>query len=158
MGFDGSAVLVERARELGGGSFIVLTYEAFAADPQSVGRGFGVAVCNFSLLGEHVADLLSALAEVVVREGTLVIQTVHPATVEDRPSEDGWREESFEPLRPLEFSPMPWYYRTVESWKHELEVSGWRSVRMLEPPNPETGAAASLVIIARSGSQPSAAR
>lgn len=148
VGFDGSAALVERAREMGGGSFVVLSYEGFAEEPDHVGRDHDVAVANFSLLAERVADLLSALRRVVSPHGRLVIQTVHAVSVEGRPSEDGWREETFGPLAPLEFSAMPWYFRTAASWEDELERTGWRIVRRHAPIDPRTGAEASLILVA----------
>lgn len=148
VGFDGSSQLIDRARELGGGSFIALSYGAFARDPERVGRDHHVAVCNFSLLGREVRGLLSALLHVVAAGGRLVIQTVHPATVEDRPREDGWREETFDPLAPLEFSAMPWYFRTRDSWIEELQESGWRIVEVREPQHPSTGEPLSLILLA----------
>jgi SAM-dependent methyltransferase len=148
VGFDGSARLVDRARELGDGSFVVLTYDAFSDDPARVGADHDVAVSNFSLLGEHIGGLLRALRRAVVPGGRLVIQTVHPDTVADRPGQDGWREETFERLAPLEFSAMPWYFRTLESWIGELERSGWRNVLVLEPRYPSTGEVASVILLA----------
>jgi 2-polyprenyl-3-methyl-5-hydroxy-6-metoxy-1,4-benzoquinol methylase len=147
VGFDGSAELVERAREMGGGTFLELSYERFTAAPAAAGSGFDVAVCNFSLLGESLTRLLTALGAVVTPAGRLVIQTVNPATADEGP--DGWREERFEPLRPLGFAPMPWYHRSVSSWRAELERSGWAVADLAEPADPRTGAPASLVITAR---------
>lgn len=82
-----------------------------------------------------------------VRGGCLVIQTVHPAR-EDRPWQDGWREERFEPLALLEFSVMPWYFRRMASWSAELDRAGWRVVETREPGDPASGAIASLVLVA----------
>lgn len=149
VGFDGSAELVERAREMGGGTFLELSYERFTAAPATAGSGFDVAVCNFSLLGESLTGLLAALGAVVTSAGRLVIQTVNPATADEGP--DGWREERFEPLQPLGFAPMPWYHRSVSSWRAELELSGWAVADLAEPADPRSGAPASLVVTARKG-------
>lgn len=157
VGFDGSARLVERARELGGGSFIALSYEAFAEDPGRAGRDHDVVVANFALLSEEIGPLLRALRRVVAATGSLVIQTVHPESVEGRPSADGWREETFTPLAPLAFSAMPWYFRTADSWVRELERNGWRVVEVREPVRPGTGEAASLILVAQAGPTPAPA-
>lgn len=146
-GFDGSDRLIERARELGGGTFVTLDYDAFAAEPAQVGDGFDVAVANFSLLGERVGDLFRALRRVVAPDGRMVIQTLHPAAV--GLTQDGWQEEKFEPLAPLPFTPMPWFFRNRESWERELEAGGWRVDEVREAANPVTGDPASLILMAR---------
>lgn len=146
-GFDGSDRLIERARELGGGTFVTMDYDAFATDPSAVGVGFDVAVANFSLLGEHLGGLLGAVRRVVGPEGGLVIQTVHPAAV--GLTHDGWQEEKFEPLAPLPFAPMPWFFRSRGAWERELETAGWRVDEVREPVNPVTGDVASLILMAR---------
>ena len=145
VGFDGSARLIERAMERGGAAYVVLDYDAFAAEPERAGRDFDVAVANFSLLGESIAPLLRALGRVVTPDGRLVIQTVHPANIG---TVDGWQEERYEPLAPLPFAPMPWYFRTRESWQRVLEESGWRVEDAREPINPATEKPASLILIA----------
>jgi 2-polyprenyl-3-methyl-5-hydroxy-6-metoxy-1,4-benzoquinol methylase len=156
-GFDGSARLIERARELGGASFVVVSYEVFVQDPVAVGRDFDVAVANFALFSEDIGPLLSALRRVVTSDGALVIQTVHPESVA-RPEADAWQEETFEPLAPLEFSAMPWYFRTIASWRTALERSGWVSIETSAPTDPRTGKPASLILRARpaAGPQPAA--
>lgn len=151
--FDGSARLVDRARQLGGGRFLVLSYSMFVENPDAVSREYDVAVSNFSLLGENIRPVLRAIGHATGPAGQLVIQTVHPTTMENRPHENGWREEAFEPLVPLEFSAMPWYFRTLESWIAELEESGWRTVEVRDPVNPRTGNAASLIVIANRGAR-----
>ena len=143
-GFDGSAPLIGHAIELGQGSFLVAGYEAFVHDPYLVGRDFDVAVANFSLFVEDVSPVLAAARRVVAPHGTLLIQTVHPSP-EDA---DGWRVERYEPLAPLPFTPMPWYFRTLPSWLSTLERAGWPSVQVREPTDPRTGAPASLILMA----------
>ena len=147
VGFDGSARLIDRATEVGGGTFVTLDYDAFARDPSRPGTAFDVAVANFSLLGEPVRALFRAIRSVVVPDGWFVIQTVHPTTI--AADTDGWQEERYEPLAPLPFVPMPWYFRTRASWERELEASGWRIDEVREPLNRITGKRASLILIAR---------
>ncbi len=145
IGFDGSERLIEHARALGGGTFVVASYDDFVADPHAIGRDFDVAVANFSLFAESPGDVLVAARQVVAPHGALVIQTVHGAAGDT----DGWREERYEPLAPLPFTPMPWYFRTVPSWLGELERAGWPDVEVREPLDPRTGEPASVVLVAR---------
>lgn len=148
VGFDGCARLVERARELGGGTFGVLSYSELAEDPKEVGEKFDVVVSNFSLLGKSIGKLLRALTQVTTARGRLVVQTAHPATMKERPHEDGWREETFDPLAPLKFSRMPWFFRTVDSWRSALRDGGWRIIEIREPVDARTEMAASLILFA----------
>ena len=145
LGFDGNARLIERAREQGGAEYLQLEYGAFAAHPDSMGVAFDVAVANFALLGESIDGVLCGLRVCVKPNGRLVVQTVHPANIE---GDDGWREERYEPLAPLPFAPMPWYFRTRASWGRILRDCGWRVEAVREPINPATRKPASLILIA----------
>lgn len=147
VGFDGSRELIDVAREHDSASFLLLDYDEFAREPARAGTGFGTAICNFSILADDVAPLLSAIRSVVHATGHLVIQTVHPMAPHDGGYADGWREETFENL-PGEWSPMPWYFRTVGSWIRELRAAGWLIDEVREPLHPETKRPASLILIA----------
>jgi 2-polyprenyl-3-methyl-5-hydroxy-6-metoxy-1,4-benzoquinol methylase len=148
VGIDASPPLIERARELGGGDFRVLAYEALAADPRAVdGAPFDAVACNFSLLGEELAPLLRALARLLAPGAPLLIQTVHPFTAAgEAPYGDGWREETFAGFGSGFQAPMPWYFRTVGSWLRVLAVAGFVVTSLDEPLNPSTGRPLSLLI------------
>jgi 2-polyprenyl-3-methyl-5-hydroxy-6-metoxy-1,4-benzoquinol methylase len=148
VGIDASPPLVERARELGGGDFRVLGYEALAADPAAVaGAPFDAVVCNFSLLGEELVPLLRALAQLLAPDAPLLIQTVHPfSAVGETPYRDGWREETFAGFGSGFQAPMPWYFRTVGSWLRVLAEAGFMVTSLDEPLNPSTGRPLSLLI------------
>ncbi|MGH7483207.1 MAG: class I SAM-dependent methyltransferase [Longimicrobiales bacterium] len=146
-GFDGTAALVESAQRLGGATFMLLDYSTFASDPMVVGTSYDVAVCNFSLLDRNVRPLLEALRRVATAGGHLVVQTVHPAAV-DGGDEDGWREEKYESL-PGTWEPMPWYFKTSDSWAADLRGAGWSPIGLQEPVHPHTGRPVSLIILAR---------
>lgn len=149
-GFDASAELVEQAQLGGAAKFLHLSYEQFATEPERIGRDYDVSVCNFSLLGEDLAPALKALRRVAKPSGHLIIQTVHPAVVSAGVRyEDGWRDETFEGL-PGQWSPMPWYFRTISSWIRELNSSGWQINECMEPLHPVTGQPASLIMQATS--------
>ncbi len=148
VGVDGSAELVRRAREAGGGTFLVLRYDEIEADPGRLGGPFDAVVCNFALLGDRVAPLLRALAAVLAPDGRLLVQTVHPFTAcGDAPYRDGWRTEDFAAFaRPFP-AAMPWYFRTVGSWLAEAREAGLEVVETEEPLHPETGRPLSLILV-----------
>ena len=177
-GFDASEALVAAARaawaagdvgdvdagDVGdvafprGGSFHVLDYDAFAAHPLQLGAGFDAAVCNFSLLGREIRDVLAGIREALAPGGRLVIQTAHPLAVSGAPGghgpasggpyRDGWREEDFRGMGASFPTPMPWYFRTIGSWVREIRGAGLRIEDCREPIHPETGAVLSLMWIA----------
>lgn len=148
VGFDSNPALVAAAAERGTGTAVEMDYAAFAARPESVGSGFDVAVCNFSLLGREIAPVIRACAEVLVPDGAFVVQTVHPvSSIGDGRYEDGWRVERFESM-PGDFrAPMPWYFRTIGTWIGDLLDAGLTLRVCREPLNPETGLPVSLLLI-----------
>ena len=123
-GVDASAPLIESARALGGADFLVASYDELPAGP------FDTIVANFSLLEEHLPQLPA--------HRHFVIQTLHPAFV-GGPYQDGWRTETLDGWR----EPMPWFFRTLESWSRAL--GGYGRVEILEPMHPETGVPASII-------------
>ena len=151
-GFDVSAGLIAEARRSCNANFIELSYEAFAAAPSRSGTDFDLVVCNFSLLGEDVSVLLEAIRKVIKPSGHLIIQTIHPYAPASGGYENGWREETFANL-PGEWSPMPWYFRTIGSWVEALTTSGWNISRVIEPLHPETRMPASLILDAVPGDE-----
>ena len=149
-GVDGSLPLVERARELGGGTFEVLLYEDLVAEPHRMQGPFDAIVCNFSLLSETIGPLLRALRSLLTEEGVLLIQTVHPFTAcGEEPYQNGWRMETFSGFGKAFPEKMPWYFRTAGSWLQELQQAGWRVTGFAEPLAPDTGRPLSLLLTAR---------
>jgi 2-polyprenyl-3-methyl-5-hydroxy-6-metoxy-1,4-benzoquinol methylase len=147
-GTDGSAALVARAHELGGGEFAVVSYDDLVAREEPARGPFDVAVLNFALLDERIAPLLSAVARRLAVGGAIVVQTVHPwVAAGDGPYLDGWREETFSAFGDGRFpSPMPWYFRTLASWWRELHGAGLALERIDEPTDPSTGRPLSLLL------------
>jgi 2-polyprenyl-3-methyl-5-hydroxy-6-metoxy-1,4-benzoquinol methylase len=147
VGVDASAPLIEQARQLGGGEFRVLSYETMVVDPTTAGGPYDVVALNFALLGESVSPLLSALASRLAAKGVLIIQTVHPWTaVGDQPYVDGWRMETFDAFGGAFPSPMPWYFRTLETWLAQIGGAGLSVTDLVEPRHPETKRPLSLVV------------
>lgn len=147
LGVDAVADLVARARRAGGGRFEVLSHEALADGV--LDARFDVCVCNFSLLGEaSVERLLARMPDLLVAGGALIVQTLHPPTVDPaQPYRDGWREGSWCGID-VEFqAPAPWYFRTLESWVRLFADSGLRIESLREPLHPRTAMPLSLVLV-----------
>jgi len=130
-GIDASEPLIEAARERGGAMFLAGDYD----DMQ--GR-FDVTVANFSLLDERIPKV----------DGTLIVQTVHPAFA-GGDYQDGWRTETFAAFEGHWPESMPWYFRTLESWSRALKDAGYVIDEIREPLHPQKGVPASLILIAR---------
>lgn len=146
-GVDACAELTVLAGEEGYAEVHCLPYAQLIEQPQRVGTAFDVIACNFSLLDEHVSELLNALAQIATADAHLIIQTLHPLSVEP-PYQDGWRLERFEPLGADGWHAMPWYYRTLESWFKTL-APGWTVQTIAEPQRPDALLPASLLLHAR---------
>ncbi|MEP9317826.1 methyltransferase domain-containing protein [Pseudomonas sp. LABIM340] len=146
VGVDASAPLIDSAQAAGGARFEVMDYAALIESGSSLGQ-FDVLVCNFALLDEYIAPLLGALRDRLNPGGRLLIQTVHPWTAcGDEPYADGWRLETFAVFGGEFRSPMPWFFRTLESWLALLSASGWRLRQLREPRHPDTGQPCSLLL------------
>lgn len=151
VGVDGCAALVDRACEKGGGCFRAIGYDEIIADPAILGQPYDGIVCNFSLLGEEIGDLLRSLRKAIVSDGHLLIQTVHPFTAcQEQPYVDGWKTETFDNFGGAFREPMPWYFRTVSSWFQQVSESGWRVGEFKEPTHPQTKIPLSMLLICQS--------
>jgi 2-polyprenyl-3-methyl-5-hydroxy-6-metoxy-1,4-benzoquinol methylase len=137
-GVDASHELIEDARKLGGGSFHALAYDELT----TIGETFDVIVANFSLLDERLP--LAALHALLREGGALVIQTVHPTAIG---TEEGWRVENFAAFEGEWPEPMPWYFRTRDSWTAALRAGGFVVEEVREPRHPETGKPLSLIFV-----------
>lgn len=156
-GVDAVPALVEAARSAdAAGDYRVLTYEALASGAMdgsledSPSAPFDLAVANFSLIGGEAVDaLVRHVPVLLVPRGTLIIQTLHPATARgEHPYVDGWREGSWAGFSRDFRDPPPWYYRTMGSWIRLLVRSGFQVQDVVEPLHPVTGNPASVLFVA----------
>lgn len=145
-GVDACEPLVRVAREAGGGTFEVLGYAEAADDPDRLGGPYDAVVFNFALLDESIGGVLRAAAKRLESGGRVVIQTVHPLTVEP-PYADGWREERYADFGG-DFEPTPWFFRTLGSWVRALDAVGLRIADVREPTPEAGGVPLSLVLVA----------
>ncbi len=147
-GTDVSFELIEQAQKEGGAHYLNLDYEAFCGNPKACGSEFDAVVFNFSLLEEDLVPVLKAAHSILAPGGRIVIQTVHPfSACGDAPYENSWRIEHFSAFGTLFPSPMPWYFRTLSSWMETLKKAGLNLNDLREPLHPETGQAASLILV-----------
>lgn len=150
VGVDGSAVLIESARETGGGTFYTLSYDAIIADPAQLHGPYDALVCNFALLGQELVPLLKALKPALAPDGYFLVQTVHPwMACGELPYTDGWRSEQFSAFGNEKWEPMPWYFRTLESWLGVFREAGFRLDHLHEPLDPDTRRPLSLLLTFR---------
>lgn len=148
VGIDGSAALIELARQAGG-SFIRLGYSELVTAPEAAGRNYDLIAANFALLEAELTPLLQALQSICTPQARLLIQTLHPHAAGGDYT-DGWRREDFAGFGGQSWAPMPWYFRTLGSWIELLHASGWQLESLSEPLHPHTGRPASLLLRARS--------
>ncbi|MET1079655.1 MAG: class I SAM-dependent methyltransferase [Pseudomonas sp.] len=146
VGVDASSALIEAAQQAGGGTFYLGSYAELAAGLVPLGNSFNVICANFALLHAEIAPLLRALRPLLAAGGALIIQTLHPWAVGGA-YRDGWREEDFASVEGA-WQPMPWYFRTLESWVEVLHESGYAVRQLYEPRHPETGVPLSMLCVA----------
>ncbi|HVE70915.1 MAG TPA: class I SAM-dependent methyltransferase [Thermoanaerobaculia bacterium] len=127
-GVDASLPLIASALTLGHARHAVGAYDALP-----FARAFDTIVANFSLLDDHVPALPP--------HRHFIVQTLHPATV-DPPHTDGWRTATLDGWT----DPMPWYFRTRESWLRVLRER-YEVVEVVEPKWPDSDEPASVIFV-----------
>jgi 2-polyprenyl-3-methyl-5-hydroxy-6-metoxy-1,4-benzoquinol methylase len=153
IGVDRSAPLIEAANQLGGASFLTLSYEELAS--HEFAEPFDAAVANFSILDDDTQPLLSAAARILNADGALVIQTIHPTFVAgDEPYANGWRTETFAAIEGEWPAPMPWYFRTLERWAADLSRGGYFIAEIREPRAEHGARPLSIIFVCRRGRLP----
>jgi 2-polyprenyl-3-methyl-5-hydroxy-6-metoxy-1,4-benzoquinol methylase len=144
VGIDGAEALIAAARAADpANQYRVLDYDSLAA--ADIGAGFDVAVFNYSLFAEVIVPLLQAAAARLTPRGVVVIQTLHPGDGR----EDGWLVEDFAAFDGPAWAAMPWYYRTLDSWRAALRDAGLHIWQLREPS--AAGRALSLLMICDRG-------
>lgn len=144
VGVDAQPMLIDAARLAGGGQFHVCRHADLHA--AQLGR-FDLLLCNFALLEEQLQPLLHSWHELLQPGGRLLIQTLHPLSAcAEQAYRDGWRMERFTGMGEGFPEAMPWYFRTLESWLALVAAAGWQLVARSEPPHPQSGIPASLLL------------
>lgn len=149
-GVDVIPALIDSARAAHPtGDYRVVSYEDIARGALDI--SVDVAVANFSLIGKDAVDaLLRSIPALLVPNGHVIVQTLHPATaLGELPYRDGWRPGSWAGFSAAFTNPAPWYFRTMGSWVALLADSGLALRELREPVHPERGTPASLILIAQ---------
>ncbi|GJL80565.1 MAG: hypothetical protein DHS20C01_01990 [marine bacterium B5-7] len=147
VGVDISSELIEAARLSDRSStYLVLDYETITNNPASVEGQFDLIIFNYSLFDEDIIPILTACKRLLTVDGNLLIQTVHPLSMDgNNECENGWREENFNSFPSQGWQPMPWYYRTFDSWTDTIEQTGYGIVEYRESVNALSGKPVSLI-------------
>ena len=148
VGVDGDARLVESARAAGSAPVHLATYDQLVEAQVDVGHGYEVVCANFALLHQDIIPLFCALHGLLASDGALIIQTLHPWSMAAGSYQDGWREETFTGFAG-QWTPMPWYFRTLSSWLNALDMAGFRLSSLQEPQHPQNPVPQSLLMVAQ---------
>ncbi|MGE7991525.1 class I SAM-dependent methyltransferase [Pseudomonas sp. NPDC089554] len=148
VGVDGDPTLVASARAAGSPHVHLATYAQLSESKVDIGTGYDLACANFALLHQDIIPLLVAIEALLVADGMLLIQTLHPWSVSAGDYQDGWREESFAGFDG-HWKPMPWYFRTLSSWLAALDMAGFDLNSAQEPQHPQQPTPQSLLLLAR---------
>ncbi|MEO0339630.1 MAG: class I SAM-dependent methyltransferase [Bacteroidota bacterium] len=149
LGVDVVPELVDAASSHGIGRFQVVSYEGLADG--ALAEKFDLIVCNFSLFGEEsVKQLFGCLHELLLPNGRIVIQTLHPhAKFIGQEYKDAWRQGSWQGFNSQFTNPAPWYFRTLETWKRLFQENQIDLSDTIEPINPATQDYASIVFVGK---------
>lgn len=149
VGIDGSADLVRDAAAVDPASrYVALKYDALIIGRHDLGAGFDVIAFNYALFEEDIVPLLAAARGLLAPRGAIVIQTLHPNTFVG--VEEGWHTEDFSAFQNQDWTPMPWYLRSLGSWRGSIARGGLAIVDTREPKAQPDGPPLSLLMICES--------
>lgn len=151
VGIDGSARLIEDARAADPDSrYEVVAYADLIDGTAGLAADFDIAVFNYALFDEKVDRILAATSALLARGGAIVIQTLHPwALSEAEAYRDGWRTEDFSAFEGEDWEPMPWFFRTLESWHATVRAAGLAVTDLTEPKSAADGRPLSLIMVCK---------
>lgn len=151
VGIDGSEALIADARKADAQSdYRAFGYDALIDDPTPLGGGFDAIVFNYAILDKKASRLLAAIKPLLSADGRVFIQTLHPWT-QDGEYRDGWRTEDFSAFAAPGWKPMPWYFRTLDSWLSKIGDAGLVLQDLIEPVAEGGDRPLSLIMICRDG-------
>lgn len=148
VGLDGTAALIDAAQAADpDGCYRTLSYDNVIAGAPIPNAPFDVIAFNYALFEEDIVPLLTATKSLLVDNGVVIIQTLHP---DNDPGDgtDGWREEDFSNFGNEAWAKMPWYFRTTESWEAAFVQVGL-SLTAREGPRANDGQRLSLLMICK---------
>jgi 2-polyprenyl-3-methyl-5-hydroxy-6-metoxy-1,4-benzoquinol methylase len=147
VGIDASRRLIRAAQAVDlTNRYEVLSYDDLLAGQDDLGDGFDVIAFNYALFDEAAAALLGALKHRLSPGGAMIIQTLNPRAMEAAEN-DAWRIEDFSDFEGRDWAPMPWFFRTVESWHQVIEDAGLTLRELSEPAAGPKQPALSLLMV-----------
>jgi len=149
VGVDIVPDLIASALNKSKGDYRALSYNDISRE--KIENIFDVIVCNFSLFGnESVKQLLKKIPDLLNKDGCFIVQTIHPSSLSTTtPNEEGWKNGSWSGFSHHFKDPAHWYYRTIDNWLNLLNECGLSITETIEPVNPRTGEAASVIFKCR---------
>ena len=145
-GIDSSPDLVRDAFETDPtGRYLVLRYADLIARRHALDGDFDVVAFNYALFEEDIVPLLNAARDLLAPRGAIIIQTLHPDAFPAAP--EGWRTEDFAAFQNESWTPMPWYYRSLPSWREAIGRARLAIVETREPRAQPDGSPLSLLMI-----------
>jgi len=148
-GIDFSRDLIGDAAETDPtGRYLVLRYADLIAGHHELGSDFDVIAFNYALFEEDIVPLLSAARKLLAPDGAIVIQTLHPGAFAG--NGEGWRTEDFAAFQSRDWTPMPWYFRSAESWHTAIAQAEFAIVDTQTPKMQSDGPPLSLLMICES--------
>lgn len=130
------------------GRYLVLRYADLIAGRHELGGGFDVVAFNYALFEEDLAPLLTAARDLLTPSGAVIVQTLHPNAFPA--AAEGWRTEDFAAFQNKSWTPMPWYYRSLQSWRQTIGRAGLAIIETREPKAQPDGPPLSLLMICES--------
>ncbi|MGB5822243.1 MAG: class I SAM-dependent methyltransferase [Saonia sp.] len=119
VGMDAIAALLENARKKGPEPYYQMSYEDIIAAKPIPETPFDLAVFNFCLYQkEGLTDLLAQIKKALVKDGRIIIQTLHPFFLFQQGLEytSQWIDDSWKGLPGNFIDGHSWYARIFEDW------------------------------------------
>lgn len=141
MGVDGTAALVESARQQHSGiDYHHVTYEQIIAGEAEALDKYSTILLNYCLYQkEETEQLLSALHRHLSDEGRVLIQTVHPYFLAERGEyQSQWIDNAWSGLPGDFVGEHSWYCRTMTDWHRLITDSGYQIMAMSETTSVDT--------------------
>ncbi len=135
VGLDGTDTLVQHARTLSNQTYVHMSYEDIIDGSTIPEAPFDTIVFNYSLYGEEDTKLLlQSLLSVLVDQGNIIIQTVHPLFLLEQGQSytSRWIDDAWCGLDGNFTLPHKWFARTMEDWVQLFIDSGYHLHRLTE--------------------------
>ena len=149
-GVDGTAKLINYARQESSIPFRHLTYEAISQSTELADGPFEAAIFNFSLYqNEETPTLLKAVHDKLYKRKIIFIQTIHPAAFvgSGTPYQSQWMDDSWKGLEGEFVSTHKWYFRIFSGWTHVFKTCGFSIEEIREPKAMGSDRPASIIFV-----------